>query len=99
MAESRMKIDQQMFYTLDYGQVNDLICEHFGGEFEYHADQETGNHADTFHFGGKLTTWCEDDVLKYIQTGKYGYIFDALMNRLVLDGVIPAGHYVIYGRW
>jgi hypothetical protein len=89
----------QAFYVLSASDVNELITQVYGQDFELVADQELSCHEYTFQFDGLLSPLDHADIKKWTRDGSDLYIFHRLMNDLVQKGVIPSGKYVIDCSW
>jgi len=96
-------IKQELYYVLDYSELETIIQNHFNRpDYELLATQEWSNGSSkTFLLTDKpLDKWDTDRVTKFASgEGDGEYSLRALMCKLVIDGEIPAGNYLIDVSW
>ena len=98
--ESKAKVTTKTIHELDYNDFNKIVESVYGHEFNFVADQETGNDsASTFSGDGKLDEFDQNIVDKFAETGEGYYLAPYLLNDLVAKGYLPVGDYVIEVCW
>ena len=90
-----MKPNKETYFTITASEFDALVEREFGHEFQLLADQEKYDCHLVANLDGKVDEWDEIGLLKFIQTGRYGWQFYAIANALVRQCVLPAGEYLI----
>lgn len=93
------KFEKQISYSIDYGDLDDLIKEIYGVEFESALEQDN----DTSLFisvDGQFDDYDETDFEFFLNSGEQGYnTLRILLNDMCRKDMIEPGLYIINICW
>ena len=91
------------YFVLQYRELEELIKEFYGQEYEFVAKEELGNDSSKTFFvesDAPLDSWDAEDIEKFKKTGKIGNCrTHALLDDMAAQKFIPPGNYLIEVSW
>lgn len=98
---TKLTIVTKQIHTVDSYDLDAFISEHYEREFEFVADQESGN--DQGHaFNVKkddLESWHTKDLATFREGGHPTFVAGTLLQDLCNRGFIPEGDYLVKVSW
>jgi hypothetical protein len=95
-----MKINTVVVHKVDSSDLNQFVCETYAIDYDFRADQESGNDsAHTFSVDGVVDEWEKDRVDELLNGGYPSFVSGALLNHMAAEGLIPTGDYVVEVCW
>ena len=91
-----MNIKRKEFWYVGYQELEDLIKETYGYDFNIPCDLETSNDvAEIVSITGYQDEFDEAAVAKFAESGRGSWITYSLLQDMGRRGIIPKGEYVI----
>lgn len=100
--ESKMqfKPEQKTFFVVDFSEIERLVKETYGQEFEFPCDQESMNGVSyRWSIDGKVSEYNRKKIQVFQLSGKHSFLACPLMDDLCARGIIPPGEYLIEVSW
>jgi len=96
----KLKTSKEEVFKVNYRDIEQLITETYGREYELPCDMESCNDTSIdVSVDGKIDSYNARHVKEWVKTGKSNYLLPALMEDLCKNGHIEKGTYIIDVSW
>ena len=86
---------------MDCEEFNDIVRDIYNQEqYEFVIDEEAHNYSSyTSTVDGSVNSWDSEDINKFIESGDYSMLWQALLEDLAFFEILPKGEYLIKVFW
>lgn len=96
----KLKVSEESVFKVNYYDVEKLIGETYGREYNLPDDMESNNDTSLeILVDGILGEYSFNTITKWVETGKGNCLLRSLMNDLCRIGAIDKGRYLIRISW